>query len=124
MQFHGSDNAILGAIGMQGENPAFVNKDGTRTTLLHTGNKPTGTYTGNGDATQRTISVGGIGDTAVVSKQGGTSFVIVTTKGYIGNNNGTVICGTDYYMNGSNIVCKTDSALFNASGSVYDYRLL
>lgn len=38
--------------------------------IIHTGNKPTGTYTGNGSATERTINVGGIGKVLYITGSG------------------------------------------------------
>lgn len=54
---------------------------GTGSELLHTGNKPSGTYTGNGDATSRTIATGGIGKCLYI--QGNDSMCFVGAYGGI-----------------------------------------
>lgn len=71
------DNAELGALGMYGvDKPSFVTADKTKAyDLLHTGNKPTGTYTGNGSATERTVATGGTGKVLFVYNSNGFAFV-------------------------------------------------
>ena len=123
VQFHGSDNAILGAIGMQGENPAFVNKDGTRTTILHTGNKPTGTYTGNGDATKRTIATGGVGHCIVVSSPKGSVLVRVGADGSY-NGNAVNLSYTEAQCSNGNLMLTTTDASLNESGVTYSYEVI
>lgn len=65
--------------------------NGTSTEHLIYGehNKPSGTYTGNGSSTTRTIDTGGIGDTIMINS--GNGFAIVTPRGAV------CIMGTDVY---------------------------
>lgn len=48
---------------------------GNNDTILHTGNKPSGSYTGNGDAAERVIDTGGIGNYLMLSNSVTTSIV-------------------------------------------------
>lgn len=57
---------------------------GTLRDILHTGNKPTGTYTGNGDATERTINIGGIGSTLTLMAGLGLYHLTVGNSGAYG----------------------------------------
>ena len=88
--------------------------------------KPTGTYTGNGSATERTIAVGGIGNCLLVRRISSEDFAIVTESGYIGKKGGTVVCGADAYYSrgGQHLYMATISELFNANGGSYYYELL
>lgn len=58
---YSNKDGAMGMIGFIGvDEPAFCKADwSVKYPLLHTGNKPTGTYTGNGEA--RTVNVGGVG---------------------------------------------------------------
>lgn len=84
--------------------------------------KPTGTYTGNGSATRRTIDIGGIGTVMYIGNQ--LNFAIVTSNGYIGRLDGSVVTGTDVYTSATGMVMETTSALFNTSGTIYSYQKL
>jgi len=108
-------------------NPAFMSTGGVVSDLLHTGNKPTGTYTGNGSATARTVKVGGVGNCIMVRRVSSEDFAIVTESGYIGRKGGVVVTGSDAYWTrdgGGNLYMATTSELFNASGGSYYYELL
>lgn len=115
-----------GFLGFVGTKPAFTDANYNYYELLHTGNKPSGSYTGNGDATGRTISVGGIGNCLMVRRVSSEDFAIVTESGYIGKIGGTVVCGADAYYSrgGQHLYMATVSELFNASGGSYYYELL
>ena len=96
-------------------------------TLLHTGNKPTGTYTGNGSATSRTVDTKGIGNAVLVT--GASSYAMLVTKvGGIGlSNNGDTPLLLSYakchFENGI-LTIATDSATVNANGGTYAYQVL
>lgn len=92
--------------------------------LLHTGNKPTGTYTGNGDATERRIKVGGIGKVVYVFNTRGLA--IVTTGGTAVFPNGgefTWISATTLDSLTMEIVLKTDNANLNGSNLAFNYQV-
>lgn len=67
-----ADYDSVNGLAIYSDNITWKNKD-----LLHTGNKPTGTYTGNGSATERRINVGGIGGVCVITGGGNTAYVSV-----------------------------------------------
>lgn len=97
--------------------------------ILHTGNKPAGSYTGNGDATARTIDVGGIWNGAqailIVSAKGG---VIVTGGLAIGwsSSGGAVSIAYSeaHYISDMKLTLATTNELLNAAGVTYSYRVL
>lgn len=94
-------------------------KDGvyTKKAIFGEHNKPSGTYTGNGDATARTISTGGIGNELLIWNANGCA--IVTRTGAITINGGTVK-GVTYseahYLDGVLTLATTNNIL-NASGT-------
>lgn len=113
-----------GFLGIQGNIPIFLTTEGAYNTLLHTGNKPTGTYTGNGDATQRQIQTGGVGSAVVVWGNGG--MFIATPSGILGGTNGgsnTANYGAGNFTNGV-LTIGSDSAILNANGVTYYYQVL
>ena len=57
------DSSVAEAVQLQRQTPE---KGLELYNILHTGNKPTGTYTGNGSATERTIETGGIGSVVAI----------------------------------------------------------
>lgn len=105
----------LGYFGFNGNKPCVlvgrVFQD-----ILHTGNKPTGTYTGNGDATERTIATGGVGAVAIVYSSFGYSF-LTTSGAVIITSSGNVSFTTDAYFSDGNIVSKTNNEVINGSGT-------
>lgn len=93
-------------------------------TILHTGNKPSGSYTGNGDATARTIETGGIGNVVEIHSQNGTA--IVTHSGAITLQSGLIngIAYSGAHCDGGVITIADTSAFLNASGVTYRYQIL
>lgn len=94
-------------------------------TILHTDNKPSGSYTGNGDVTKRIIEIGGISQAIIVFSDIG--FVIIRNGG-IGKYaaNGELIGFTyyqTYFIDGS-LVIESDHDLLNANGINYWYNVL
>lgn len=89
-------------------------------------NKPTGTYTGNGNATARTVNVNGSGSVVIIRGSNGAFGIVSPTGGIF--RNGTSIVGVvegeiqANNING-NITIKSTNALFNASGVTYYYYL-
>lgn len=90
-------------------------------------NKPTGSYTGNGDGTKRVIDIGGIGDTLViythqsigfVNSSGGVFFrFLATTKDTVYLN------GSCSFEDGIFTITST-SAVINYANAEYFYRVL
>lgn len=94
--------------------------------VLHTGNKPSGTYVGTGDATTQIIDTKGIGKGVLI--YGGSMCAIVAPNGCIGwytANNGAVatVPNTEVsYANGK-LTISTTSNLVNYSGLTYAYQV-
>ncbi len=91
--------------------------------ILHTGNKPTGTYTGNGDAEQRLIATGGIGNYLLLSN--GADFFLVTTGGALHFNpsTGHIACiASDKlrFQDGNLYINSNDNAI-NGNGFGFYY---
>ena len=87
--------------------------------------KPTGSYTGNGDATKRTIALNGVG-TAVLVYTSASPYrmAIVSNAGFIGKNGTTVIADSYVYGTGGQLTIQTTNALFNENGVTYHWRVL
>ena len=122
-----NSSGVLGYIGMGNtKKPIYTDETKANTyELLHTGNKPSGTYTGNGDATTRTIAIGGIGYSCVVFGNG-YSFIVLPdgAKGtrYTGEARNFTEAEFSFF-NGTLKIGTSDVAV-NASGVTYYYQLL
>ena len=125
--FYNKDGTKLGEInvGIYGLN--FINSETGGGRILHTGNKPTGTYTGNGSATERQISTGGIGS-AMLVVGGGHSMIVLPNGAFGVSKTGTAVNLINeengiYFVNG---ICymATASDFVNKSGTVYTYWVL
>ena len=92
--------------------------------ILHTGNKPSGSYTGNGDATSRTIPCKAVGDIVVVTTE---NIVVVLTpsRGFVVTSSGgsQITYGEGHTYDG-NIVLATTNANLNANNTEYKYYWL
>lgn len=89
-------------------------------------NKPSGSYTGNGSATSRTINVGGIGEILVITSDIGTAWV--SSRGAICMHRETgAVSGLKswecYYKNGTLTIAVT-SDFVNKSSQSYWYQVL
>ena len=98
----------------------------TDKTVLHTGNKPSGSYTGNGAAASRVIDTGGIGN--VIFIRGGALGGIITTNGGIAwdassGNTKTFSASEAKFISGV-ITLATDSFYLNSSSITYYYQVL
>ena len=92
-------------------------------TVLHTGNKPSGTYTGNGSATSRTISVDGIGDWIAIKSNNGIA--ILSNNGV--SSTGSAVAAIPYsaaHFTSGTLTLATTDALLNANGVTYYYQVL
>lgn len=98
--------------------------------LLHTGNKPTGTYTGNGDATQRDIATGGIGRACLIwasDTSGGAASTLLMQTGGFGQRSGQSIIfaqGVARYESGGTIRLLTADASLNEVGKTYTWIVI
>lgn len=96
--------------------------------VLHTGNKPTGSYTGNGSAATREIATGGLNSHALLIRNGtnGRSVIVMYAGAIALHSDGTVVgypYGTAQYNNNILALATTD-ADFNANGITYTYQVL
>jgi hypothetical protein len=107
---------------------AVVNGQEEPYDILHTGNKPSGSYTGNGSGAQRTINTGGIGNMLIIWSTTGKAFV--TPGGglhAIGNTitnfpaSGTSSVAS--FANGVLTLGTTDQTM-NTNGQTYHYQVL
>lgn len=104
----------------------FTGKDGVERTVLHDGNKPFDSYTGNGSAGTRKISTGGVGRLLMVYCSTHISFV--TPKGAIvvDLSDGSISWidnGKVNYLSGD-YTTETANAAFNASGITYYLQVI
>lgn len=88
--------------------------------------KPSGTYTGDGTSTERTIATGGIGDMLLVWREGQSSFTFVTPAGALVNTGSSwTVYKLDKvrYENGD-LINAIASDYLNAAGTTYRYRCI
>ena len=116
-----------GSLGFRGaENPIFLSGDRTNAYhLLHTGNKPTGTYTGNGDTTARTISIGGVGGVLCIRSNANViAFVTIIGAVVFHSTEGMIwLTDSEISYNGD-LKLSTSNTYLNNSGSSYTYYTL
>ena len=125
IKFFGQNEVAFGGLGFYNANkPCFIQTDGTEKDLLHTGNKPTGTYTGNGDATERVIATGGIGSVCVIYDTDSASYLSIVTPagGIVKTVDGVSSIDRNLirYQDG-NIIVNTNDVAWNGSGRQYRY---
>lgn len=98
---------------------------GADNTIHHTGNKPTGTYTGNGSSATRKIETGGIGNMLLVI--GGWGYAaLVFPEGCIykeGTDLSAANDGIAYFRDGVLTIANTREN-FNLNGQKYTYYVL
>lgn len=87
--------------------------------ILHTGNKPSGSYTGN--ATKQTIATGGIGDAVMIRHDGGIALVGYTGAIYAV---GTTVTADVKTVFRSGVLTVGASSSINESGTTYHYQVL
>ena len=96
--------------------------------MLHTGNRPTGSYTGNGSTSARTVNIGGSSHagSAVAISTGGSVGAIVFYSGAILMNtaDGTLTVLSSDKASFRNGVLTISSNLLNYNGSTYYYHVL
>ena len=92
--------------------------------ILHTGNKPRGSYTGNGSAGGRLIKTGGIGNMLLIWSTTGKAFV--TPGGglcSIGTTITNFAANVAKFENGELFIATTDQTM-NTNGQTYHYQVL
>ena len=95
---------------------------GASYTVHHEGNKPTGSYTGNGGSVERTIAVGGIGHALFVWSAKGWA-VVASNAAVTFSGTGAVAVAAATFGSG-NLKLSTISDMLNASGVTYYYQVL
>lgn len=94
--------------------------------ILHTGNKPSGLYTGNGSATTRTIEIGGIGNVLAVWEINET-FLLVSPAGamlYHEHSNTLQAFKPNVMKFENGVLTMNNNSFGNHSGVGYYYQLL
>lgn len=111
--------------------PSIIESDGaTSHKLLHTGNKPTGTYTGNGSTSKRSVAIGGFGSALLIRAVGSNTFCIVTRAVTLCvNSSGVVVLQNsqvqiDNITTSMTLTLNSNSAYVNENGRTYDYAVL
>ena len=88
--------------------------------------KPGGSYTGNGDATSRTIDIGGIGALLVITSDVGTA--LVTSRGAVCHNRmGTTVAGVvswEVEFQNGKLKITTANDLLNKANQKYYYQVM
>lgn len=81
----------LGYIGFNRDGNPQVSKDGVNfNAILHSGNKPSGSYTGNGDTTTRIIDIGGTNEYVIIDVVQVCMILVGNGGAYCFNKSGTV----------------------------------
>lgn len=90
----------------------------------HAGNKPQGTYTGNGSSTSRTVDTGGIGNLLLIWKTDAIGQIIVGPNGALVIGENSIKLNEDVtYANGV-LTIASSSSNFNGSNATYNYQCL
>lgn len=123
--FLNKDGISLGELNVGIHGAYFIDKDGNGGKLLNTCDKPTGSYTGDGSNTARTITTGGIGFALAVYSANGSAIILPSGAICI---NGGIVSGVDWgevnYGSNGVLTLKTTSAFLNQNGIRYDYQVL
>lgn len=91
--------------------------------LLHTGNKPSGSYTGNGSAAARTIDTGGIGQAMLIRSDSYGNVIASAYSSKLGENPKNFTTLEVSYSNGK-LYLATNHDAVNRSGVTYYYQVL
>lgn len=91
-------------------------------------NKPTGSYTGNGSATERVIQTGGIGNLIVILNNTTGGMILATPYGAFGATHGMThpefYTNDKFTFNSGVLTIKTSDGLLNGSGHSYTYHII
>lgn len=111
--------------------PCYWNNYITSQYLLHTGNKPSGSYTGNG--VDRSVQTGGLGECIMIRSNRGFIIVCAGSGGGIGNYHDGVSTTvktltyqeTNFGGGGDGVLAiNTSDPIINENGTVYIYQVL
>lgn len=87
-------------------------------------NKPTGSYTGNGSGTSRTIATGGIGTAVLITSNNGVALVTRKT-GFCGSTNSiNALAYNDAHLAGGDIIIASVLEQLNTAGVEYTWQVL
>jgi hypothetical protein len=116
----------LGYLGFNGvNNPVFMANEGGYFPLFHTGNKPIGTYVGNGDAKEHGVDTKGMGSVAVIWSNLGMGFVTPVGGLFVNGTGGIVYLSSQaYHIASGFITLRTSDPLVNENGITYKYQVL
>lgn len=92
--------------------------------ILHTGNKPSGSYTGNGSATARTINTGGIGNVVEIHSSKGSAIVNAVNGLCYSSGGVAAVASTEAKIVDGVITLTTTNEKLNANGVTYYYQVL
>lgn len=104
----------------------YTDPSGQIRDILHEGNKPFGSYIGNGSAVSRMIDTKGIGRLAIVYNKDNFSFVTPQGALSVDTSDGSIewIAGTKaYFLNGT-LGITTASEAFNIADKEYYYQVI
>ena len=90
--------------------------------VLHTGNKPSGSYTGNGSSTERTIATGGIGKCCMVYGGTGEVAYLVPIGAFFQTNGAATFTSDVWFDNG--VIYLRNAYIINMNGITYNYQVL
>jgi hypothetical protein len=123
MKYRGVSDT-LGYLGFSAKNKPTYNNGSTMHELLHTGNKPTGTYTGTGAS--RTVSTGGIGNACLIYVDGDPQcgFALAFPSGCFTMKNGGTASYTTSVNFKNGVIGLSLSENPNTSGVTYNYQVL
>lgn len=97
-------------------------KDPATYQLFGSHNKPTNTYVGNGDKTQREINTGGIGNALLIYRNEKSAIVLPSCAIFCSN--GVFEVTWDVTFKNGSLTMQTTSEYANADGVTYNYQVL
>ena len=125
IQFRLQDE-LLGEISVKKDgNLRFWDADGKSYIIYGEHNKPNGTYTGNGSATQRSIDIGGIGSALQINYSNNCFAIVTATGAYI--KDGTTsrnLSLTEVSLTSGKLVMATTDKVINGTEAIHYWRLL
>ena len=122
------NGADVGSLGFRSDGTAMLWSNGNYYNILHTGNKPSGTYTGNGSSNTRTVKTGGLGSVIVVWNSGNKRCAFVYHNGafHVNPADGTfeVAADNSVTFKDGTLTIGTNKGFINVDGYTYYYQVL